>query len=271
MNESPARGGELPHLEACRSGYPQQARGYVLISDSASQWGALRSRLKQLSLLLAKPQPSTPGSQQARIIHSIRGLAAKAEISLGGLTVGTQLKGQKVLCDLKDPGWTRAVLVARALADRTGAVADEAGDHLRKENQASFRRWVLEGLEQPGASRAHRFISDNDQPVRHTEQCEPEDEDLQRGHQAMETRVAFWNQYWKGQVRVPDWPHWLEELRLEAKTQAADEGSDPIKFEQALAVIQKALAKAGLGLDSWRPRDWENLPKELLEELTEIL
>jgi hypothetical protein len=36
-------------------------------------------------------------------------------------------------------------------------------------------------------------------------------------------------------------------------------------------VIQKAPAKAGLGLDSWRPRDWEHLPKPLLEEPTSIL
>jgi hypothetical protein len=35
--------------------------------------------------------------------------------------------------------------------------------------------------------------------------------------------------------------------------------------------ISKAPAKAGLGLDSWRPRDWEHLPAALVEGLTSIL
>ena len=38
-----------------------------------------------------------------------------------------------------------------------------------------------------------------------------------QNYQAMETRVAFWSKYWKGQDRVPGWPSWLEELRVEAK------------------------------------------------------
>ena len=175
-----------------------------------------------MSLHLVKPQPSNRGSLRARIIHSIRMLANKAEVSLGGLSIGTQGKAQKVLEELKDPRWATATLLARVLAERAGKVADEAADYLRKEKQVSFRRWVLEGLEEPGAGRAHRFISDKSPPVGHTEQGEPEDEDLEWGHQAMEARVAFWNQYWKGQDRQSDWPSWLEELRLEAKTQTAE-------------------------------------------------
>ena len=176
--------------------------GDFLISDSASQWGALKGRLKQLSLHLARPQPGKAGFRdlQVRIIRCIQRLAGKAEISLGGLSVNTQAKALKVLADLKDTRWTTAALVARVLAERTGHVADEAADHLRQEKQASFRRWVLEGLDQPGAGRAHRFISDNGPHVRSTEHGEPEDEDLEWGHQAMETRVAFWNQYWKGSM-----------------------------------------------------------------------
>ena len=99
--------------------------------------------------------------------------------------MGTQAKAQKGLEELRDPKWTTAALLARVLADRAGKVADEAADHLRREKQDSFRRWVIEGLEEPGAGRAHRFISDKNPPVGHTEQGEPEDEDLEWGHQAM--------------------------------------------------------------------------------------
>jgi hypothetical protein len=87
----------------------------------------------------------------------------------------------------------------------------------------------------------------------------------------MEARQAFWNKYWKGQDRQPDWPDWLEAFRLEAMTQAAEAQRDPTNVDLVLTVIQKAPAKAGLGLDSWRPRDWEYPPKPMQEELTSIL
>jgi hypothetical protein len=51
-------------------------------------------------------------------------------------------------------------------------------------------------------------------PIGHTEQGEPEDEDLEWGHQAIEARLAFWNNYWKGQDRQPDWPDWLDAFRM---------------------------------------------------------
>ena len=158
-----------------------------------------------MSVHLVKPRPSHPGSLQARITLSIQMLANKAGASLGGLSLGTQGKAQSVLEGLKDP---RCVLAGRA-----GKVADEAADHLRDEKHESFRRWVIAGLEEPGAGRPHWFISDKSPPVGHTEHAELEDEDLEWGHIAMEARVAFWNKYWKGQDRQPDWPDWLEELR----------------------------------------------------------
>jgi hypothetical protein len=129
----------------------------------------------------------------------------------------------------------------------------------------------MEGLEEPGAGRAHRFISDKSPLVRHIEQGDPEEEDLQWGHGAMEARLTFWNKYWKGHEREPDWPSWLEELRQEALLQVSESDRDPITSDQVLKCIQKAPAKAGLGLDSWRPRDWEHLPVEMLESLTSIL
>ena len=69
------------------------------------------------------PQPSKPGSLQARIIHSIRMLANKATVSLVGLSIGTQGKAQKVLEELNDPRWATAALLARVLAERAGKVA----------------------------------------------------------------------------------------------------------------------------------------------------
>jgi hypothetical protein len=82
----------------------------------------------------------------------------------------------------------------------------------------------------------------------------------------MEARLTFWNQYWKRHGKEPDWPGWLEELRQEAITQVRESEREPITTDQVLKSIQKAPAKAGLGLDSWRPRDWEHLPLTMLEE-----
>ena len=138
-----SRGRGAPPIWKLAEAVTPNRHGEALISDSASQWGALKSRLEQLSLHLAKPRPSNPGSLQARIIHSIKMLANKAGASLGRLSLGTQGKAHKVLEDLKDPRWATAALFTRVLAERAGKVADEAADHLRKEKHQSFRRWVI--------------------------------------------------------------------------------------------------------------------------------
>jgi hypothetical protein len=234
----------------------------TLDSDSASLWGALQGRLRQLSQHLIKDH--RPGPQEAKLIRCIQVLTSKAQLSLNGLSEGTQTNAIKVLEDLRDPRWTKATLLARVLAERAGKIADEAAHQLRQSKHESFRKWVMEGLEEPGAGRVHRFISDKTQPVGHTEQGEPEDEDLLWGHEAMEARLTFWNQYWKGHEQEPDWPVWLEGLRQEALSQVRESERDPISTDQVLKCIQKAPANAGLGLDSWRPRDWEHLPPAML-------
>ena len=247
-------------------------QGELLAGDAACHWGALKGRLRQLSGQLLNPNPSL-GSQahQVRLVHNIHRLAAKAVISMGGLPAHTQPQAGAFLADLQDPRWTRATLVARVLSERARRVAESAATHLRQEKQSSFRRWVIESLDQPGAGKAHRYISGKDPPVRATGEGEPEEEDLLWGYQSMDARVGFWNQYWKGQGEAPDWPDWLEELRLEAKRQVAEADRDCISLDQVKTAIQKAPAQAGLGLDSWRPRDWEGLPPDLLGELTQIL
>ena len=131
-------------------------QGEFLASDAASQWGALKGRLKQLALHLLNPNPNPwLMALQVKVTHSIKMLAAKVVVSLGGLSANTQAKAIKILTDVQDLRWSKAALAARVLAERARQVADEAADHLRHEMQASFRR-VLEGLDQPGAGRAHQ-------------------------------------------------------------------------------------------------------------------
>ena len=145
------------------------------------------------------------------MIRVIQILASKAQLSLSGLAVRTQEKARKLLEEMHDPRWTKATLLARVLAGKARTIADEAAQQLRHKNHEAFRQWVFAGLADPGSGRAHRFISDKAPPIGHTEQGEPGDEDLLDSHEAMEARLCYWNQYWKGRDRVPDWPDWLED------------------------------------------------------------
>ena len=67
---------------------------------------------------------------------------------------------------------------------------------------------------------------------------------------------------------------WVKPLRDKASAQSINsinDNSGPIELEQVRAAIKSSPKRAGVGSDLWRVRQWESLPEEGLQVLTEIL
>jgi hypothetical protein len=109
--------------------------GDTLESDSATFWGAIQARLRQLSLHLISQGNQV--AQHQRLVRCIQRLTSKAQLCVQGLSEATQEKATKLLEELHDPRWTRATLVARVLAEKARKIADEASQQMRRKKNES--------------------------------------------------------------------------------------------------------------------------------------
>jgi hypothetical protein len=228
-------------------------------------WSSLAVRIKE-SIHFAK------GSRQrepAEFHHwewiSSRGPELHHHLGEDSLSIEMKGKIGEMAKDLQGKPSLARVRWMQCLAHRM-AVHFEATAANKKFGQ--FQEWIKNSLDQNQKS-INRYANEDNRPGELPEHVVSEGETICTPIGMMKYRSKHWQQYWNpsGGNTARDIPAWLRDLQKEVR----GEEEETYTQDQVMAAIKRADPRAAKGADNWRPKEWDQLPPEGCQMITDIV